>query len=147
MSATAPTPSTAPAAASAIFRTAAVTSLIGGLAALVLAAIAMGLGVSMEVEMAGSVQQTPLPAFLVAAFFQSIAGALVALGIQRFSNRPRRTWLITAGVVVALTFGQPLALAQDTATTLTLVLAHLVVAAVVVPAIAKLLPEVRTSDT
>lgn len=127
-----------------LLATGALAGLLGGVAALLVALVASALGVPLEVDQPGlGVTTTPLPAFVIATVIQALVGAVLAIAIQRWTSQPARTFAITAAVLVVLSFGQPLALAQDTATAVTLITTHIVAAAVVVPALVRQLPDRR----
>lgn len=124
-----------------LFTTGALAGIAGGIAALVVALVALALGVSLEVSQpGGGLGPTPLPAFVIATFVPSLVGAGIAVAFQRWATRPARTFTVTMAVLVVLSFGQPLLMAQDPASALALVVAHVAAAAVVVPALARRLP-------
>lgn len=138
---TTPAPTASP---GRLLATGVLAGIAGGIAALLVALIARALGVPLEVSQPGvGVTTTPPPAFVIATVVQSVIGAGVALAMQRWTERPARTFAITAAVLVVLSFAQPLIAAQDTATAVTLVLAHIAAAAVVVPALVRQLPDQR----
>ncbi|MDQ6724662.1 MAG: DUF6069 family protein [Actinomycetota bacterium] len=73
-------------------------------------------------------------------FFTAI-GVLIARTIRGRAGRPRSTFTRTAVVLTALSVVPDLLIPADAATKITLVLTHLVAAAIVVPALSSHLPE------
>lgn len=124
--------------------TGALAGLVGGFAALVVAVLALALGVSLEVtQPGGGVGPAPLPGFVASVVFMAIVGAGLALAARRWSPRPARTFVVVTVALTAVSFVQPIVAARDAATVLALIVAHIVAAAVVIPALARRLPTRR----
>jgi len=102
------------------------------LAAVVVAAIGSALGVDFEVEGGESI---PVSGIVVQAGVFSLVGVAIAAGLLRWSARPADRFVATAMVLTALSLVPPVAWGTGGATVLTLVLLHLVVAAVMIPAL------------
>jgi hypothetical protein len=99
------------------------------------AAVAMAVGVDFEVPDGG--KAIPLLGFTQVTFTLSVVGVLVALAIRRWASRPARTWVRTAVSLTAVSLVPPFLVDANLATECTLVLAHLIAAAVVIPVIAR----------
>jgi hypothetical protein len=115
----------------------------GVLAAVVASAAAVGgasfarsAGVTLEVTGGEAI---PVPAFASVTLVLSLVGVVVAAGLARWSVHPVRWWLRTTVALTALSLVPPILAAADTATAVTLVVLHLLAAAVVVPAVARAL--------
>jgi hypothetical protein len=99
------------------------------------AALAMAVGVDFELPDGG--ESIPLVGFTQLTFTFSVVGILVALAIRRWASQPARTWVRTAVALTALSLVPPFLVDANLATECTLVLAHLIAAAVVIPVIAR----------
>jgi hypothetical protein len=112
-----------------------------GLLATLAAAAATGLGaalagaadVSLEVE-GGTLPATGI-AFVTAAL--SLVGVALAAALRRGGSRPDASFVRLAVGLTVLSLVPPVAWADDAATTITLVVLHLVAAAIVIPAVAR----------
>ncbi|MFI6263187.1 DUF6069 family protein [Micromonospora sp. NPDC051006] len=98
-------------------------------------AIAMAVGVDFELPEGG--ESIPLVGFTQLTFTLGVVGILIALAIRRWASQPARTWLRTAVALTALSLVPPFLVDANLATECTLVLAHLIAAAIVIPAIAR----------
>jgi hypothetical protein len=112
------------------------SGLVAAVATITTAAVASGLGVSLEI--AG--EAIPVAGFGTVTLMCVTAGYLVALAVRRFSSRPATTWVRVAVVLTALSFVPDLTADATTATKLTLMLTHVIAAAIVIPVIARRLP-------
>ena len=120
-----------------------------GLLAVVAAAATTGLGaglagtagIHLEVE-GGELPATGI-AFVTAAF--SLVGVVLAAALLRWSSRPDTLFVRVAVGLTVLSLVPPLVWSRDVATAVTLVVLHLLAAAVMVPALARCLhsPQVR----
>ncbi|MEV4481507.1 DUF6069 family protein [Micromonospora coxensis] len=99
------------------------------------AALAMAVGV--DFELPDGDESIPLLGFTQLTFTLSVVGILVALAIRRWASRPARTWVRTAVALTALSLVPPFLVGANLATECTLVLAHLIAAAIVIPVIAR----------
>ncbi|MBV8960818.1 MAG: hypothetical protein JOZ37_09640 [Actinobacteria bacterium] len=79
----------------------------------------------------------PILGFAQLTLFFTAVGVLVARTIRNRSVRPHRTFVVTTSVLTALSLVPDLMLSTDTASKLTLMLTHLVAAAIVVPVLAR----------
>ena len=77
-----------------------------------------------------------VPAFAMFTLIGAAIGGLLATQLSKRAAKPRRTFLITTAMLTVLSFVPDLIAEATTATKLTLVGAHIVAAAVVIPALA-----------
>lgn len=121
--------------------------LVAAAATELVATIARVGGVPMRAGGIGAATAQSLPPgwVAVATVFCTLVGLGLAAVLERVTSRPRRAFLITASVLTVVSFVSPIGAGETTlATKLTLGFAHVIAAAVVIPAIAKTLPETRT---
>lgn len=123
-----------------LWRTGGGAGLAAAAGTMVVAAIAHAGGVSLETEPG---QAIPVLGFGTTTLFFTAVGVLIAIGLARFTRRPHGAFVATTVVLTVLSFGPDLALSTDAGTKLTLVLTHVVAAAIVIPALAGRLPERR----
>ena len=74
-----------------------------------------------------------------------VAGTLLATACRRWTRRPRPTFVILAVIGLVASFAMPVVSDASTATKVVLSISHLVVAAIIVPALALALPTARAS--
>ena len=72
-----------------------------------------------------------------------VAGTALAAACRRWANRPRSAFVALATVGLVASFALPVASDASTATKVVLSISHLVVAAIIVPALAMALPQQR----
>ena len=124
------------------------TGLIAGVAAAAatsaVAAIAMAMSVSLETAPGEAI---PVIGFGQLTLFFTVVGILIARVIGRRARRPRSTFVRTTVVLTALSVVPDLLLSADSATKLTLVLTHLVAAAIVIPALCSCMLNRRSEAT
>ncbi|WP_204005818.1 DUF6069 family protein [Virgisporangium aurantiacum] len=117
--------------------------LLPGLAAAAVAAVAvtavaaLATAVGVDFELPDGGESIPLLGFTQLTFTFSVVGVLVALAIRRWAPRPARAWVRIAVALTALSLVPPFLVGANAATVCTLVLAHLVAAAIVIPVIAR----------
>ena len=122
-----------------IWKTAAISGVVAAVATTAIGAIAKAADVPLVV---GELE-VQVPAFAVFTLIAAAIGGLLASQLQKRSGQPRRTFLITTLVLTALSFIPDLTADATTATKLTLVGAHVVAAAVIIPALAGRLSATR----
>ena len=115
-----------------IWRTAAIAGVIAAVGTTAIGAIAKAADVPLVVND----MEIQVPAFAVFTLIAAALGGLIATQLQKRVTQPRRTFLITTVVLTALSFIPDLSAEATTATKLTLIGAHLVAAAVIIPALA-----------
>jgi len=97
------------------------------------AAVVHAAGVSFEIDH----EQIPVAGFTQMVVLGSVIGGIIAATLNRRSNRARRQFLRITAVLTVLSCLPSVALPQDTATKVALVVSHLLAAAVAVPVIAR----------
>jgi Family of unknown function (DUF6069) len=113
-----------------------VTAAVAAMAATtVVAALARAVGVAFEVPAGG--ETIPLTGIAVVTGFFSLVGVVIAVALHRLSARPAELFVWTAVTLTAISLIPPLLAGSDAATTATLVVLHLLAAAVMVPALAR----------
>ncbi|MGP4027420.1 DUF6069 family protein [Actinomadura sp. 3N407] len=105
----------------------------------VVAAVARGAGVPLEIDG----ESIPLLGFTQLTLLFSAIGVLLAVALRRWAASPRSTFLAVTVVLTALSVVPDLLISATVATKLTLISAHLAAAAIVIPLVAGRLP-VRT---
>ncbi len=90
-------------------------------------------GAHLTVHTSGKAQPVGPAAVVIAALLAGLAAwALLAI-LERLGRRARRTWTVTASVVLVLSLAGPFGNGAHAATAATLVAMHLAVAAVLIP--------------
>jgi hypothetical protein len=116
-----------------IRRTALATGAVAAVATTAVAAVAHGVGVPLAVDG----EAIPLLGFAQMTLLGAVLGGLIAAALVHFSGSARRTFLAVAVVLTAASCIPSLALPPDGATKAVLVTAHLLAAAIIVPALAR----------
>lgn len=119
-----------------LWRTGAVAGFAAALATTVVAAVALAADVPLEIEG----EQILLLAFAQLTLLATAIGVGLAKALTRWATKPQRTFVLATVVLTALSFVPDLTLPMTTATTVVLITAHIVAAAIVIPALAKRLP-------
>ncbi|MGH4035921.1 DUF6069 family protein [Actinomycetota bacterium Odt1-20B] len=131
-------------AAQPVWRAGVLAALAGALVTEVYAQVMRALGVPMKAASPGADAAEPIPNFGFASgvLFWAVVGVVLAVALARWAERPARTFTVTTVVLTALSLAPPF-MAPHTAvsTQIVLAVAHLVAAAVIVPAIAVRLAE------
>ena len=117
-----------------LVRTGAAAGVTAAVATVAVAAIAHRAGVSLETEPGKAI---PVVGFGQLTLFFTAVGIAIAAVIRRRSVRPRRLFVTTTLVLTALSVVPDLALSTDAATKVTLVVTHLVAAAIVIPPLSR----------
>lgn len=112
-----------------------VTGLVAAVVVLGLALLAGAAGV--DFELPDGEQSIPWTAFPQMVVIGTLTGLAIAAGARRWSARPARTFTAVTGTGTALSLVPPFLAGADAATAWTLVLLHVVAAAMVIPAIAR----------
>ena len=110
---------------------------LAGVATTTVAAAGRVAGVSLDM----ADEPIPVLGFGVLTVVFGLVGVLLALALSRWARRPRRTFVVTTVVLTALSL-VPDALADVAGSTRALLMTtHLVAAAIIVPALARRLPQ------
>jgi len=104
----------------------------------VIASVASALGVSFESAPGDAI---PLAGFAQLTLVFTIVGILIARAIRSRGAHPRSTFTKTAVALLLLSFVPDLTMSFDVASKLSLMLTHVVAAAIVIPTLASRLPE------
>ncbi len=122
-------------------RQVALTGLLATLGAMVATtlAAAMEQAAGVDLEVSGSSETIPLSGIAVVTGFFSVVGTLVALALLRWSARPAERFVWTAVWLTVISWVPPLLAAASTAVGIALIGLHVVAAAVMVPALARVL--------
>jgi hypothetical protein len=112
-------------------RTGLLTVVGAVVATAVVAAVARAAGVDLAVD--GSDETIPVSGIAVVTGCFTLVGVAIAAAFQRWSERPAERFLLTAGGLTALSLVPPVLWGSDGATVATLVVLHLVAAAVAIP--------------
>jgi Family of unknown function (DUF6069) len=138
------TPITAPTAAPlrvsgarpSLVRATFTSGLLAAAATTAVAAALHAAGVSFDVD-----GQIPLLAFAQMTLIGAVVGGLLAAGFRRYATSARQWFVRTAVALTALSCVPSLALPHSVATKLSLVVTHVVAAAIVVPVLARRLAD------
>jgi peptidoglycan/LPS O-acetylase OafA/YrhL len=131
-------PNTASRPASSLWRPGLKAGVAAAVATTAVASIASALGVAFESAPGDAI---PLAGFAQLTLVFTIVGVLIARAIRNRGAHPRSTFTKTAVVLLALSVVPDLTMSFDLASKLTLMLTHVVAAAIVIPALASRLPE------
>ena len=140
MTATITAPSTyeaSPTAAPSIWKPGLKAGVVAAIATMVVAAVASGLDVSLAIDG----EAIPVLGFGQTTLMATVVGILLARSLRRRASQPRSTFVRTTVALTALSLVPDVLVSADTATKATLMLTHLVAAAIVIPALASRLPE------
>lgn len=118
-------------------RTGAVAGVAAAVATVGVAGAADALGVPITI----GGESIPLPGFAQLTLFFTAIGVVMAAVMARRCARPRHTFVVTTLVLTALSFVPDVLADAATATKLTLVLTHVVAAAIVIPALSSRLSD------
>ena len=121
-----------------VWRSGLTAGLVAAGATSAVAATAHALGVSLETAPGEAI---PIAGFAQLTLFFTAVGVLMARVMGRRARRPRTTFVKTTVVLTALSFVPDVVLNAGVATKLTLVLTHMVAAAVVIPALSSRLSD------
>jgi hypothetical protein len=137
--ATVPTdqPTTGHAPAKPLWRSTARAGVVAAAATTVVAAGALAAGVPIEI----SGEQIPVASFAQLTLIGAALGLVLAKALGRWAARPRRTFVAATVALTALSIVPDLMPDATVATKATLVVTHVVAATLVIPAIARRLPD------
>lgn len=138
---TTPSTSTTTARPTSLWKAGMRAGVCAAVATVAVAGTARAAGVSLETAPGETI---PLLAFAQLTIVFTVVGILIARTIGRRAHRPRTTLLKVTCALTALSMVPDLMLQAGAATTLTLMLAHLVAAAIVIPALCSVMPNGAT---
>jgi peptidoglycan/LPS O-acetylase OafA/YrhL len=111
-------------------------TLISGAAAAVAVIVVAALADTADVPLAIEGEAIPLAGFAQLTLVGAILGGLLAAASNRWTARPRRTFVAASIVLALLSCIPSVAMPQDLGTRVVLVATHIVATAVIVPALA-----------
>ena len=106
--------------------------VLAAAATTVIAVIASAAGVSFEVEG----EAIPLAGYAQMTLLGAVAGVLLATGLRRWARTPPRTFVRATIALTALSIVPDLTVGFDAPSAATLIVAHVVAAAIIVPRLA-----------
>ncbi|GAA2042801.1 hypothetical protein GCM10009839_52150 [Catenulispora yoronensis] len=126
----------------ALLRTILVALILAAAATELFAAIVRAAGVHLAVGDPGGDASSVVPlhpgAFAISLAMVTIPGAGLAVAINRWSSRPARVYTVVTSVLVVVSLAAPLTAAATSAgTKSTLVVAHLIAAAIIIPLVGR----------
>jgi len=127
-----------PASTPSLWRPGMSAGVVAAAATVAVAAAAQALGVSLETAPGEAI---PVLGFAQLTLVFTVVGVLIARTLRRRAQQPRSTFVTTTVVLTALSLVPDAVLSADAATKATLMLTHLVAAAIVIPVLAARLPE------
>ncbi|WP_405060415.1 DUF6069 family protein [Kribbella sp. NBC_01505] len=116
-----------------LLRDGVVASVLAAVATAAVAGAGQAAGISLNVSGA----PIPVVGFAVMTAIFATVGLLIALGLRRFTARPRTAWLRTTVVLTALSFVPDLLSDAAPTTKALLMTTHLIAAVIIVPAVAR----------
>ncbi|MGY0502952.1 DUF6069 family protein [Nocardia sp. FBN12] len=117
---------------SAFWRPAAAAAVVAAAATTAVAAVAHAAGVSLAIEG----QQIPLAGFAQLTLIFAAIGILLAAALRKWAGNPRTVFVRTTIALTALSLVPDVFVNAAVETKLTLMLTHLVAAAIVIPVVA-----------
>lgn len=131
-------PSIASDSASSLWRPGLKAGVVAAVATTTVASVASALGVSFESAPGDAI---PLLGFAQLTLLFTVVGVLMARTIRNHGRQPRSTFTRTAVALTVLSVVPDLSMSFDAASKLTLMLTHIVAAAIVIPALSSRLPD------
>ena len=110
-----------------------VATVAAAVATSLVAATGSALGVSPDVSGA----PIPVSGFAVLTVIFSLVGLVIAAALRRFARRPRTAWVRTSVALTVLSLVPDVLVDATTPAKVLLMLAHVVAAAIVIPAVAR----------
>lgn len=139
---TIPTTSVASTKSRPLLRAGAKAAAVAAVATTSIAAVASAAGVSFEIEG----EAIPVSGFATMTLLWSFVGIGIAALCRRFASSPRKAWVGVTVALTALSFVPDITAKTDGGSIAVLMLTHVVAAAIVIPALARQLPEHRTAS-
>lgn len=103
------------------------------------AAVAHAAGISLAIDG----QEIPVPGFATATLMLTVLGLVIAAGLRKWAGNPRAAWVRTTIALTVLSLVPDAIVNAEVETKLTLMLTHIVAAAIVIPVIAARLANSR----
>ena len=115
--------------------TGSIAAVVAAAATTLVAALAMGVGV--DFELPDGKESIPLLGFTQITLIFSVVGLLIAAAMRRWSSRPASAFVRTTVTLTAASLVPPFFVNANAETVVSLVLLHLVAAAIVIPVLAR----------
>lgn len=131
--AAAPATTTVAPSVGSLLRGGALATVVAAAATAAVATAGQAVGISLAVGGAA----IPPPGFATLTVVFSVLGLLIAVALRRFARSPRTAWIRTTVALTALSLVPDAIADADTASKATLMLTHLIAAAIVIPAVAR----------
>lgn len=122
-----------------VWTAAATSGVLAAAATATVAALGSAAGVSLDVDG----EPIPVAGFVTMTLAAVLVGYVLAVALNRWASRPRRTFTVTTLVMTAASFVPDLTFPMAGGTRVLLIAAHVVAAAIVIPAVAARLDEKR----
>jgi hypothetical protein len=120
-----------------VWRVGVVSGIVAAIGAELFADVSKALGASLEVgPTAAKMEPIPFGGFAVATAMWVAVGTVLAMVLARFVKHPTRPFLVTTLALTAVSMAFPLTTTASGATKAVLCVSHLIVAAIVIPALA-----------
>jgi hypothetical protein len=129
-----------------LWRTGLAAALVAAVASILVYVAARAAGVPMELTeiFEDRFARMPVTNMAWAALLEGgVAGTVLAAACRRWARRPRATFVAVATIGLIASFALPVTSDASTATKVVLSLSHVVVAAIIVPALALAVPRRR----
>ena len=129
-----------------VLRTGLAVGALAAAATTAVVVVAEAVGVPMEPaeKTAPAGEHIPLYGYAMATAMSTAIGVVLAVALGRWAKRPARTFAVVATILTLVSFAFPHTTGHATvATRLVLDLTHVVAAAIVIPALARVLPNRR----
>jgi len=117
------------------------SALVAIVAAAAATALVAAVARAADVPLTIDGKEIPVAGFAMMTVMVSAVGVLLAAALGRWAPRPRATFTWVAVALTLASFVPPLTADTDTATKVVLVTTHVVAAAIVIPALARALPD------
>ena len=115
-----------------LWRTGLKAGLVAAVVTTAIAVVASAAGVSFEVDG----EAIPLAGYAQMTLLGAVAGVLLATGLRRWARTPQRTFVRATIALTALSIVPDLTVGFDAPSAATLIVAHVVAAAIIVPRLA-----------
>lgn len=122
-----------------VWRAAALSGVLAAAATAAIAAVAEAAGASLDVDG----EAIPASGFATVTLMAVVIGYVLAIALNRWASRPRRTFTVSTIALTVASFVPDLAYPMATGTRVLLIATHIVAAVIVIPAIAARLDEQR----
>jgi Family of unknown function (DUF6069) len=117
-----------------------VAGLVSGVVAAVATTVVAAVARAADIPLAIDGEEIPLFGFAQLTMMGAVFGTVLAVSFAKWARRPHRTFVVTTVALTALSLVPDVTADATTGSKLVLMLTHVVAAAIVVPTLAKRLP-------